>query len=74
MKFLLILRSFVCRGRIRTCVNVWGDCVGVGVIEKLSHKELMASADPPEADDEDSAENMEMIEKEDKRDNLTGDC
>ena len=34
----------------------------------------MASADPPEADDEDSAENMEMIEKEDKRDNLSEDC
>ena len=69
-----MLNGFFCRGRVRTCVNVWGDCVGVGVIERLSHKELVASADPPEADDEDSAENTEMIEKEDKRDNLREDC
>ena len=71
---LLIVKSLVCRGRIRTCVNVWGDCVGVGVIEKLSHKELVSSAESSETDDEDSAaENIEMLEKEDKRDN-TSDC
>ena len=66
--------EFVCRGRIRTCVNVLGDCVGVGVIEKLSHKELVSSTGSPETDDEDSeAENIEMLAKEDKRDNMS-DC
>ena len=53
---------------------MWGDCVGVGIIEKLSHKELIASAHPPEADDDNSAENIEMIEKENKIDDMSEDC
>ena len=28
------------RNRVRTAINVWGDCVGTAVVEKLSQKEL----------------------------------
>ena len=26
---------------MRTCVNIWGDCVGVAVVEQLSKKHLV---------------------------------
>ncbi len=31
--------------RLRTMVNVWGDCVGAGVVATLSHKELQCQTD-----------------------------
>lgn len=33
---------FFDRGRFRTMVNVWGDCVGVGVVARLSKSDLRA--------------------------------
>ncbi len=31
--------------RLRTMVNVWGDCVAAGVVATLSHKELQCQTD-----------------------------
>lgn len=33
------------RDRLRTVVNVFGDCVGVGIVSRFSKKQLMTS--PP---------------------------
>ena len=31
---------YVCRDRLRTSINVWGDSVGAGVVEKLAKGSL----------------------------------
>ena len=54
------LKLLICRARIRTCVNVWGDCVGVAVIEKLSKRQLIALQD--EEKNYPVEEKIEMLE------------
>ena len=65
---------FAFRGRVRTCVNVWGDCVGVGIVEKLSRKELLASADSQDVDDEGLPGDIEMGEIDKEADELRKRC
>ena len=53
---------------------MWGDCVGVAVIEKLSQKELMTTPVEEESEDEDGLENIELIEKDTELDHLNENC
>ena len=43
---------FSFRARVRTLVNVWGDCVGVAVVEQLSMKHLVEFRRKEQGDDE----------------------
>ena len=48
--------SFSFRARVRTCVNVWGDCVGVAVVEQLSKKHLVNLRREEQQEDEQGRE------------------
>ena len=39
--YIVLQLRFSFRARARTCVNIWGDCVGVAVVEQLSKKHLV---------------------------------
>ena len=41
--FHLAQLMLFCRDRLRTSINVWGDCIGSAVIEKLSRKDLRST-------------------------------
>ena len=43
---------FSFRARVRTLVNVWGDCVGVAVVEQLSMKHLVEFRRKEQEEDE----------------------
>lgn len=46
--FLLLYKSFKFRDRVRTVVNVLGDCLGAGIVDHISKNDLAAPSINPQ--------------------------